>query len=757
MKAIILAGGEGVRLRPLTCTMPKPLLPLCGRPCAEYILDLLSRHGYDEAVFTLSYRAEMIENHFSSGEYNGICLSFSRENEPLGTAGSVRSAACAEDEELLVISGDALCDFDLTSARNYHRRSGADVTVIAKSVEDPREYGLIVADEEGRITGFCEKPSYEGCVSELANTGIYILSGNALELIPQDKPSDFAKDIFPQMLAEGMKLQCFTESGYWCDIGNLRDYIKCQRAMMEGSVGCDINLHRNLDGIYAAAGTNLNGLKIDSPAYIGKNVTIGENARITEGSVICDNVFIGRNAKIKGSIVLSGAYIGDRASCCEAVICEGARLLEGAAAYEYSAVGAKAVIGRGAVVESGVRIWANKTVTGGMCAGYDIKHGTSHPLMFGEDGISGETGGEVMPYNAARVGMAVSAVSKRVAVGFSSGEASEVYALALASGIASGGADVLMLGLCPETTVDFAVIRSNAGCGVYVDSRTSTKFRFVSGDGLNLTRDEERRVEAALRDGCACSGFGKILDFSAVSRQYEYERCMAMPQGGLLIVPELSVTGNMLPSVVDAVRKIPACGESAVFSISSDCRRLSSYSRSTGFVSYEKLIMLCCLKAIADGNEIVLPENFPSAADRLCESHGVTVKRYQNNPVSRSQFEIRREAAQCAFVRDGILALSILLNYLSENKMTLQAALRQLPEFATVTRSVSIDCPPGKAMKSACGTLDGRISTDQGVVTLKPSRTGRSIYILAEAFSTETAAELCGIYERKIGQTGGQA
>lgn len=757
MKAIILAGGEGMRLRPLTCTIPKPLLPLCGRPCAEYILDLLCRHGYDEAIFTLSYRAEMIENHFSSGEYNGMCLSFSRETEPLGTAGSVRSAACSTDDELLVISGDALCDFDLTSARNYHRTSGADVTIIAKSVEDPREYGLVVADEDGRITGFCEKPSYEGCVSELANTGIYILSRKVIDLIPQDKASDFAKDIFPLMLAEGMKLQCFTESGYWCDIGNLRDYIKCQRSMMEGSVGCDINAHRDLNGVYSASRTNLNGIKIDPPAYIGKNVKIGENARITEGSVICDNVYIGKNAKIKGSIILPGAYIGDRASCCEAVICEGARLLEGAAAYEYSAVGAKAVIGRGAVVESGVRVWANKAIAGGICAGYDIKHGSSHPLTFSEDGISGETGGEVMPYNAAKIGMAVSAVSKRIAVGFGGGEASEVYALALASGIASGGADVLMLGSCPETAVDFAVVRSNAGCGVYVDARTSTKFRFVSGDGLNLTRDEERRIESALRDGCACSGFGKILDFIAVSRQYEYERCMEMPRDGLLIVPELSVSSNMLPSVVDAVRKIDACGESAVFSISSDCRRLSSYSKSTGFVSYEKLIMLCCLKAIEDGSEIILPENFPSAADKLCESHGVKVRRYKNNPTNREQFEVRKEASKCAFVRDGILALSMILTYLSESKMTLQAALRQLPEFATVARSVSIDCPPGRAMKSACGTLDGKINTDQGIITLKPSRTGRSIYIVAEAYSTETAAELCGIYERKIGQMGGQA
>lgn len=757
MKAVILAGGEGMRLRPLTCTMPKPLLPLCGRPCAEYILDLLCRHGYDEAVFTLSYRAEMIENHFSTGEYNGITLGFSRESEPLGTAGSVRAAIGEKPDdcdELLVISGDALCDFDLTSARLFHRKNGADVTVIAKSVDDPREYGVILAGEDGVINGFCEKPSFEGCISELANTGVYILSAGALELIERDKASDFAKDIFPMLLSRGMKLMCFTEAGYWCDIGNLKDYIRCQRAMLEGSVGCEIHAHRDLNGIYSAGDSRLQRADVSFPAYIGKNVTIGDNARISEGSVIGDNVRIGRNAKIKGSVILSGAYIGDRATCCEAVIGEGARVLEGAAVYEYSAVGAKAVIGRGAVVESGVRVWTNKAVAPGMCAGYDIKHGTSQPLLFGDDGISGETGGEIMPHNAAKIGMAVSALSKRIAVGFSAGEASEVYALALASGIAAGGADVLLLGTCPETAVDFAVVRAGAGCGVYVDSRTGTKFRFISGEGLNLTREEERRIENALRDGCACSGFGKILDFTAVSRQYEYECCMSMPRSGLMISPQLSMAGSPLTSIIDSVAKIEASGDSVIFSISSDCRRLSAYSEGTGFVSYDRLIMLCCLKTIAEGGSVVLPESFPEAADSFCRSKGSRVTRYTQHPATTSQHEARKAAASCAFVRDGILALATVLSYLADNRLTMRSALGQLPEFATITRSVSISCPPGKAMKTACGSSGGKIRTDKGTVTLKPSRTGRSIYILAEAYSTETAAELCGIYERKIGQLG---
>lgn len=204
MKAVIMAGGEGTRLRPLTCNMPKPLAPLCGKPVAFYILELLKKHGFTEAVFTLRYLGEKLEESFGDNSYKGMELSFRYEKTPLGTAGSVKNAAGSE--EVLVISGDAMCDFDLTAAMEFHKRRNSWATVIVKKVPDPREYGLVQTDNDGRILGFLEKPSYEGCVTDLANTGVYILSKEVMEKLSRDRPLDFAKDVFPVFLRENITL-----------------------------------------------------------------------------------------------------------------------------------------------------------------------------------------------------------------------------------------------------------------------------------------------------------------------------------------------------------------------------------------------------------------------------------------------------------------------------------------------------------------------------------------------------------------------
>ena len=235
MKAVIMAGGEGSRLRPLTCTMPKPMVKLCGRPVSEYILDLLSKHNCTDAIFTLRYLGSQIEDHFDSGRYNGINLDFSYEDTPLGTAGCVKKAAklweLKDGENFIVISGDAMCDFNLSAAMSFHIESGADATLITSRVEDPREYGCVIS-KNGFVSGFSEKPSYTGAVSDYVNTGVYILSNKILELIPENTMWDFSQNVFPQMLKSGMKLASYEEKGYWCDIGDFTSYKRCQRDML---------------------------------------------------------------------------------------------------------------------------------------------------------------------------------------------------------------------------------------------------------------------------------------------------------------------------------------------------------------------------------------------------------------------------------------------------------------------------------------------------------------------------------------------
>ena len=241
MKAVILAGGEGTRLTCITHDTPKPLVPLLGRSMMEHILRLLRRCGFTEVCAALRYRAEDFMKAFSDGSGLGLRLCYRVENEPLGTAGAVKN--CADfygEEDFLLISGDAACDFDLAALFAEHRRRGAAVTIALKRDSSPLRFGLAVTDGAGQIRGFVEKPDWEGVVSDLVNTGIYVLSPRAMARVPQGVPFDFARDLFPLLLREGEKLAGVECEGYWCDVGTPASYYRCCADALEGRLHLDL-------------------------------------------------------------------------------------------------------------------------------------------------------------------------------------------------------------------------------------------------------------------------------------------------------------------------------------------------------------------------------------------------------------------------------------------------------------------------------------------------------------------------------------
>ena len=203
MKAVVMAGGEGTRLRPLTSNQPKPMVPIVGKPCMEHILELLGRNGFDDVIVTLAFMPQSIRSYFGDGESLGLSIGYSVEESPLGTAGSVRLASGKLDDTVLVISGDALCDIDLAQLVEFHKERGAAVTIGLKSVENPLEFGIVVTDEDGRIERFLEKPSWGQVFSDTINTGIYVLEPEVLKHVPTDRPYDFSKELFPLLLEMG--------------------------------------------------------------------------------------------------------------------------------------------------------------------------------------------------------------------------------------------------------------------------------------------------------------------------------------------------------------------------------------------------------------------------------------------------------------------------------------------------------------------------------------------------------------------------
>src|SRR5919109_1964182 len=281
MKAVIMAGGEGSRLRPLTSNQPKPMVSLANRPLMEHIVRLLKRHGYTEIVVTLQFLASVVRTYFGSGEDLGVAMTYATEESPLGTAGSVRNAAEKLDETFIVISGDALTDIDLGKVIAYHQEKSALATIVLSRQPNPLEYGIVVTDEDGRIERFLEKPGWGQVFTDTVNTGIYVLEPSIFGHIAAGEPSDFSQDIFPKLLAAGAALYGYVAEGYWTDVGNTDAYRQAQQDALDGLVQIDIPGFEIAERVWVGEGTVIDpGARIEGPALIGEHVRIGPGASV---------------------------------------------------------------------------------------------------------------------------------------------------------------------------------------------------------------------------------------------------------------------------------------------------------------------------------------------------------------------------------------------------------------------------------------------------------------------------------------------
>ena len=236
MKAVVMAGGAGSRLRPLTVGRPKPMLPLVNQVVLGHILELLRNHGITEVVVTLQYMASMIEDYFGDGSSMGVRIHYSIEESPLGTAGSVAHAREFLDDTFLVISGDAVTNFNLEEIIAFHKEKKALATIVLYHVPEPLDYGVIVTDADGRVTRFLEKPSWSEVTSDTVNTGVYVLEPEVLDLIPAGQPFDWSSEVFPQMLEKGLPVYGCIAPGYWCDIGSITEYRRATAEALAGQV-----------------------------------------------------------------------------------------------------------------------------------------------------------------------------------------------------------------------------------------------------------------------------------------------------------------------------------------------------------------------------------------------------------------------------------------------------------------------------------------------------------------------------------------
>ena len=353
MQALVLAGGEGTRLRPLTLTTPKPVMPLAGRPFLSFMLDWAHGHGVDEVILSCGFMSEGVKRVLGD-IYDGMRLRYVIEREPLGTAGPVRLAHDEGllDERLLVLNGDVLTDMDLSAELEEHERSGARVTLALYPVEDTASYGVVPTAADGRVEAFLEKSEVDVPTNRI-NAGAYVVEREVVETIPAGRSVSFENEIFPALVGNG--LQGYAAEGYWIDIGTPERYLEATWDLLAGRVGSQL-APRDETGSLVYEGGLVAGAHVGPQSVLGRHCSVGSDSRI-DRSVLHDRVLVGADAQVVESVLAEGARVGKRAR-----IGPGAMIGAGATIGEEAVIGEKARVDPGADVPSGAHVGAGEYV-----------------------------------------------------------------------------------------------------------------------------------------------------------------------------------------------------------------------------------------------------------------------------------------------------------------------------------------------------------------------------------------------------------
>jgi NDP-sugar pyrophosphorylase family protein len=344
MKAVILAGGEGTRLRPLTLTTPKPVVPVVDRPFLRHQLDLLATVGVTDVVFSVAYRPDRIQAVFGDGTALGRRIRYAVEETPLGTGGAVKNAESHLDETTIVFNGDVLTDVDLPAVLRRHRETRAKATLVLAPVPNPAAYGLVEFDEGGRIRRFLEKPDPSQITTDTINAGIYVLEKETLSLMPPAVNHSIERGFFPALLARGDYVAAYVHRGYWIDIGTPEKYLQVHRDILRGTFPVDLGGSADRGGRIDGAADVDAGAELVGPFYVGPGCRVAAGARIGPDAVLVGGVSVAEGALVKDAVVWSGASIGPGARV------EGALVGQAVRVGRNASVSAGAVLGEGTVV-----------------------------------------------------------------------------------------------------------------------------------------------------------------------------------------------------------------------------------------------------------------------------------------------------------------------------------------------------------------------------------------------------------------------
>jgi mannose-1-phosphate guanylyltransferase / phosphomannomutase len=787
MKAVIMAGGKGTRLRPLTWHLPKPMVPLLDRPCMEYSIDLLKRHGITEIAVTVQYLPHVIKNHFGDGSDYGVKLHFFEETTPLGTAGSVKNAEDFLDETFLVISGDALTDFNLSKAIAYHKEKQAIATLVLTKVDVPIEYGVVMTDDDGKIIRFLEKPSWSEVFSDTVNTGIYILEPEVLKLFEKDQEFDFSKNLFPLLMKNKLPLYGYTAEGYWSDIGNLNQYRQTQFDMLNGAVDIELKGKEFAPGVRVGESVRIHpDANVKGPAFIGDGTVVEAGAQISPNTVVGRFNHIEEGAVIERSVVWNGNHIGKSASLEGATLCSGIRIGTAASVLQNAVVGEKSEIGDKAIVKPGVKIWPKKTVNEGTVLQSSLIWSDTCSNLFGSNGISGVLNRELTPEFLAQIAAAYGSclgVGSIASVSSDGSHYSEIIKYSVISGLLSVGVRVCDIGttLAPVARYHCRYSSSDGAIHIRLASTGSktVQLQFFDREGLPIDKGMERKIENAfMQEDFArpdLNDLAFVVNSEKLDDLYVSEILSRMDRKAIQSRSfRVVCTGESMNSVLIMRKLLEKLGCQVIMVmnsktalsdiVTSTCADLGVHLNHSGesvqlitnegyTLTEAEVGVLQALINVQTQSMIGIPVNAPSVIEKISASNGKSSIRTKVG--QRPLLEVNRTSPLQMYY-DGFYTVVSLLHYLVHTENALHSVVQQMPEFHLA--ETLVNCPieaKGRVMRRLMEEVKGKrlelidgikIVTDDGWALILPDSKKAQFKIVAEGRSRDKVSQLTKEY-----------
>ena len=808
-----MAGGEGTRLRPLTCDVPKPMVPILNKPVMEYTIELLKKHNIEDISVTLAYLFSAITEYFDDGKEWGVNLNYFIEETPLGTGGSVKNAGENLSSTFIVISGDALTDLDLNRAVDFHRAKGSKATLVLKRESVPLEYGVIITDDSGRIIRFLEKPSWGEVFSDTINTGIYILEPEVLGYYQKGENFDFSKDLFPKLLRDGVPMYGYITKDYWCDIGDLESYKQTQFDILEGRVNADIGVRQVEKGLWMDEGVQIgDNVAVSPPVYFGRNCRVAKGCDIHPFTVIGENCSIGHETTLKKSVLWKNVSTGEYCHLRGTVVCSNVHIKNGVSLLENSAIGADSRIGSKVTVKPGIKVWPDKRIDEGMVITQNLIWGTKGTkTLFGHRDIKGAVNTDITPEFASRLGSAFATLMKDDAFIVVSGDntaGSKLVRDSLVCGILSTGVGVIDINNASAPANRFAVTYFKADGGVHIRGSNSDQnqvyIELVGDNGANIDRGVERKIENLFNrdDYERCNG-DRISELVTVDGFTSiYLKSGAAMLGSL---KEIKAKG---PGILVGARSENVLALATQFLKYIGCRvktdhhgdshpSVDSYRASTArqvikdrlhmgiifggngenlilvddrgrVIDNEKYTVLVSLIVLKSGtaDSLVLPYTASETIEAMARGYGVEVIRTKSNPSNWMNEMLKAGGAgdgaklQYALNFDAIWGAGSIINFLADKGIKLSELVDELPKFHYVKREIECDWKDkGRIIKEIINRNRDRdlelfegvkIKDKKGWALVLPDSERPVFNVYAEGPSEEYAAELSAALSEKV-------